>query len=258
MKGATADVGDGPMVAIVARSADGNKELSSKLTRLGIRPLSVETVKFLGPSDWSPVDAALRRLETFDWVVLTSARGASAFADRLGKLHVRPSGGHPRIAAVGEVTAERLEKLGLHVDFVPSEYLTASVGKELPRRHGVRVLLLRAEGANDEIVGRLEERRFRVKSLPIYRTRSIIAPLRSGGAVLDAQVVVLGSPSEVEGLVRRLPAAALGTLRKKAVAACIGPVTARAATRAGFRHVISPRLHTFDALLMEVERLVLP
>ena len=258
MKGATADVGESPLVAMVARSADGNKELGSKLMRLGIRPVSVETVKFLGPSDWSPIDAALRRLKTFDWVVLTSARGANAFAERLERLHVRPTGGHPRIAAVGEVTAERLEKLGLRVDFVPSEYLTASVGRELPRRHGERVLLLRAEGANDEMVGLLEERRFRVMSLPIYRTRSITAPLRGSRAVLDARVVVLGSPSEVEGLVRRLPAPALRTLQEKAVAACIGPVTASAARRAGFSHVVSPRLHTFDAIHMEDKRSVLP
>lgn len=245
------------LTAVVARSAEGNRWLSIRLKRLGIQPVPVETVEFLGPPDWSQVDDALRGLGRFDWVVLTSSRGAEAFAGRVRRLALDRKDVFPKIAAVGEVTAAKLEKEGFHVDFVPSEYLTATVGKELPPRGANRVLLLRAEGASDEMVRALERRGFRVTSVPIYRTRFVRTRFR-GGDVDRADVVLLGSPSEVSGLVRRLPPAVLRSLRLKAVAACIGPVTANAAREAGFRRVLSPRLHTFDALLMEVRRTVHP
>ena len=36
-----------PLTAVVARSAEGNRWLSTRLKRLGMRPISVETVEFL-------------------------------------------------------------------------------------------------------------------------------------------------------------------------------------------------------------------
>ena len=189
--------------------------------------------------------------------MLTSARGAEAFDSRVRKLALDRGDDFPKIAAVGEVTAAMLEKEGFHVGFVPSEYLTAAVGEELPPRGRNRVLLLRAEGASDEMARALRRRGFEVTSVPIYRTRFVRTPFRGKG-VERADVVLLGSPSEVSGLVRRLPPATRRVLQARAVAACIGPVTAKAAKEAGFRRVVSPRLHTFDALLMQVRREVRP
>ena len=246
-----------PLTAVVARSAEGNRELTARLGRMGIRAVPVRTVDFLEPSDWSEVDGALRRLGGFDWVVLTSARGAEAFESRMRKLGLERDGCLPKVAAVGEVTAARLEKEGFHVDFVPSEYLTEAVGEELPFHGANRVLLLRAEGASEGMGRALRKRGFAVTSVPVYRTRFFRTHVRAGD-LGGADVVVLGSPSEVSGLVGRLPPAALRSLRAKAVAACIGPVTARAAREAGFKRVLSPRLHTFDALLMEVRRTLRP
>ncbi|MDG6910538.1 MAG: uroporphyrinogen-III synthase [Nitrososphaerota archaeon] len=251
MKGATPG---GPKV-VLARSADGNRKLSVRLRLLGMRPVPVDTVEFLEPSDWSEVDRALLDLARFDWVVLTSARGAEAFVDRARRLGIDHAKRFPRVAAVGEMTAEYLKKKGFEVGFVPSEYLTATLGEELPREFGDRVLLLRAENASPEIIGILARRGFTVTSIPIYHTRTVGTRVR-GIQADGADVVLFGSPSEVEGLVRRLPPAVLRRLRSKAVAACVGPVTAKAAREAGFKHVLSPRVHTFDALLMEVRRSV--
>lgn len=247
----------GPRIpkVIVARSAEGNRELSVKLRRMGMRPVPVETLKFADPSDWRRVDESLRSVGGFDWIVLTSVRGAESFAKRVRRRGVSVTGRFPRIAAVGEKTAERLKEHGYRVDFVPSEYLTVSIGRQLPTDFGKWVLLLRAQGASEEVAKVLRKRGFHVESAPIYSTRVVGTTLK--GARLDqADAILLGSPSEVEGLVRRVPDAVLARLKEKALAACIGPVTARAARKAGFRHVLSSKLHTFDALLTEVGGLV--
>lgn len=239
---------------VVARSAEGNRALSVKLKSLGMVPVPVDTVEFLEPSGLARVDQVLAGLSRFDWVVITSARGAAAFADRLRRLGVRQGAQTPRIAGVGEMTAQRLGSEGLEADFVPSEYTTSALGRELPAEFGKRVLLLRAEKAGREMADILRERGFSVTSVSIYRTRFVRGTFR--GDVGDADAVLFGSPSEVEGLVGRVPPEALGRLRKT-LTACIGPVTAKAAREAGFEHVVMPKLHTFDALLAEVRRSVL-
>ena len=240
---------------IIARSAEGNRELSAKLRRMGMRPIPVETVRFAALPDWGRVDRYLRAESRFDWIVLTSVRGADSFAERLRRRGASAGGTPPRIAAVGEKTAERLKEEGFRVDFVPTEYLTASMGRELPAKFGKRVLLLRAQGAGGEMAKLLRGRGFQVESAPIYSTRFVGTRLK-GAKLGHVDAVLLGSPSEVEGLVRRLPDDVLARLEERALAACIGPVTARAARKAGFRHILSSKLHTFDALIAEVSGLV--
>ncbi len=244
-----------PKSVVVARSADGTRELAAGLKRLGVRPIPVETIEFQEPSDWADVDEVLKGLTLYDWVVLTSARGAGALGARVRELSVTRSRERPRVAAVGERTAARLESEGFRVDFVPSKYTTACLGRELPRGFGEKVLLLRADSASEELERILKERKFSVTSVPVYRTRVLSSPFRGTG-VEGAAVVVFGSPMEVEGLSRRLPVSAYRKLRSDAVAACIGPVTAKAARRAGFRRVSSPNPHTFEELLMVVKRSV--
>lgn len=244
----------GPKV-VVARSAEGNSELSGRLRELGTLPVAVDTVEFLEPSDWSEVDGALANIGRFDWVGLTSPRGASIFARRMRSAGRLSGEASPRIAAVGEKTAETAREEGFEVGFVPSEYTTVALGEQLPKEAGMRVLLLRAERADDEVVEVLKGRGFSVTAVPIYRT-GFIQGRYHGPGVEDAKAVLLGSPSEVEGLVRRLEPKVFETLRSGAVAICIGPVTAKAAREAGFGQVLTPRIHTFDALLMEVGRAV--
>lgn len=241
---------------LIARSAEGNRVLSAMVRKMKMRPIPVETVKHAEPSDWGRVDESLRSAGRFDWIVITSVTGAESFAERLKGLGLRPTEGFPRIAAVGEKTAQRLKEEGFQVDFVPTEYLTASIGRELPADHGKKALLLRAQGASGEAAKLLRKRGFQVKAASIYRTR--LVGTRWRGSKLDrVDAIILGSPSEVEGLVRRLPASVLAGLKEKALAACIGPVTAGAARRAGFRHILSSRVHTFDALLTEVRGAVI-
>ena len=217
-------------------------------------PIPIDTVEFIEPSDWSRVDRELSHINRFDWVVLTSPRGASLFASRMRGLGLGP-GGHPRVAGVGKSTADRLAQEGFKVGFVPSEYTTAALGRELPLSLGSRLLLLRADIAGEEMVTILEGRGFSVTSVPIYHTR-FVGGRYAGRSAGSARAVILGSPSEVEGLERRLAPTLSRRLKSEALAMCIGPVTAKAAKAAGYERIVTAKLHTFDALLMEVSRSV--
>ena len=92
-----------------------------KYTHLGTivhRPM----VKCVGLEDCSQLDRALERLETFDWLIFTSANGAKYFFERLKckGLDARALASM-KVAAIGKTTAKRLTAFGIVADLVPEK-----------------------------------------------------------------------------------------------------------------------------------------
>ncbi|MDA4117590.1 MAG: uroporphyrinogen-III synthase [Thaumarchaeota archaeon] len=239
---------------VITRSREGNEQLAARLGAIGFEAISIETMTFLPPEDWSQVDASLTRLGDFDWLALTSSIGARSFAERMRELSLDvPWIGKPAVAAVGDKTSETLQEVGISVDFVPSVFLTRALARELPRGRGDKVLLLRSDIADPGAVPALERAGFKVKEHAVYRTRSTAKPgdqRIAEAQVADADAIVFGSPSAVGGFVARLEAGARDSLMTRNVlVVCIGPVTAEAAKEQGFGRIVTPTSHTFDSLL---------
>lgn len=242
---------------VITRSRKGNAGLAKSLKALGFEPIEMDTIEFLPPEDWSRVDSSLKDLRSFDWVLFTSATGAEFFAGRMRALGLAlPWTGRPTVAAVGEMTSAALQREGIAVDFVPEEYLTKVMAEQLPTGRGRAVLMLRADISDPEAVATLDGKGFKVTDLAVYRTSSIKGEegASTGHEVTDADAVVFASPSAVEAFAGRLDAAALAALADRALAVCIGPVTAAAARRRGFGRVITPKTHTLESLVEELSR----
>jgi uroporphyrinogen-III synthase len=241
---------------VITRSRKGNAGLAKSLKALGFEPIEMDTIEFLPPEDWSRVDPSLKDLGRFDWVLFTSATGAEFFAERMRALGLPLSWrGRPAVAAVGEKTSAALQREGIAVDFVPEEYLTKAMAEELATGRGRVVLMLRADISDPEAVAALEGKGFQVTDLAVYRT----SPIKEEGAsaepaLKDADAVVFASPSAVEVFVGRLDAAGLAALAGRALAVCIGPVTAAAARQRGFGRIITPKTHTLESLVEELCR----
>ncbi len=236
---------------VIARSKEGNQELAGRLVELGIDAFGVETIVFEEPSDWSEVDDAIRSTDRYDWVAFTSPRAVGHFLARLSNLGFDARSHFPHLAAVGSKTASGLEKAGFRVDFVPERYLTSALAEGLPSGFGKRVLLLRADIGDRALSVALVRRGFEVTDLAIYYTRIVpgnVDPRELG----DPTLVVFASPSEVRGFKSRVRPELFRGIAEKAIAVCIGPVTAKEAKAAGFRAVDTPSQHTLDALLEKV------
>ena len=249
----TQSEGTQTMKVVVTRSKEGNADLTRKLTALGFRVVAVETMSFLPPEDWLEIDASLSNLPHFDWLVLTSAIGADHFIQRMRDLSLElPWKGKPAVAAVGAKTSEALGREGIRVDFVPSEYLTRVLADELPRNVGKKVLLLRADIADPAVVASLTYNGFHVYEHAIYRTTPEGTRVATE-ELADVDAIIFASPSAVRGFVATQSPTALSSMKTKGVlAACIGPVTAKAAKESGFEHILTSRIHTFDGLIEEL------
>ena len=238
---------------IVTRSKEGNRELGESLREAGFEAISVDTLSFFPPSNWSEVDGRLRSLHQFDWLIFTSGVGATFFIRRMNKLLLETRWrGKPSVAAVGPGTREILERAGIKVQFIPSEYLTMKLAFELPLDRGKKVLLFRADIAEGDLLRTLQRRGFLVEERAIYRTRFILGEYEADLGSADA--IIFASPSAIEGFCNRITPQTVGSLIAKPVL-CIGPITARAAKARGFKRIITPNVHTFDSLVRELRRL---
>ena len=220
-------------------------------------PLAVEEyppMTFAPPLDWAPVDAAIRRLDAFGAVALTSPRAARAFAERVASIAGRGEIGTV-IWAAGAGTAEGLgDALGpIRMPDAPAvgERGAARALAEAVLAAGTEkpVLFPCGDLRRDELPARLRDEGLGVEEVVVYR--SVLAgEIDARRAAERAQVLVVASPSVADLLARACPPG----VRPPLVA--VGPTTAAAARASGWVPAGVAARPSADALVAAVRTLV--
>ena len=234
---------------LVTRPRAQAGELAALLDARGLASVQVPTVEIDETGTAAALDEMLDSLGGAAWLVLTSANGARAVADRLRALgRGLPAG--TRVAAVGPTTADTLRRAGVAVDHVPRRYLTVAIGDGLGDVSGRRVVLARADAATEDLGDVLRRRGAIVHEVVAYRTvEGPSAGRDSLRAALNGELdgVTFTSGSTVRGLMRM--ASLIDRTRARSLPAfCIGPVTAATARRAGFAVAAVAAEHTAAGL----------
>src|SRR5438093_12988 len=71
---------------LITRAARQSAELRSQLEGLGARVIECPTIQIVPPKTWKPVDEAIRRLNTYQWLLFTSTNAVEQFMDRMGDI----------------------------------------------------------------------------------------------------------------------------------------------------------------------------
>jgi uroporphyrinogen-III synthase len=159
----------------VTRAEQQLGEARRLFTATGAAVIDLPALVVTPPDDWGPLDDALAELETFHWIVFSSANGVEAVQQRLARrgsnLAHRPAG--LRLAAVGRKTARCLEEIGAPADFVPPAYVADSLIEHFPvSGWGLRLLLPRVQsGGRTVLAEAFGEAGARVVEVPAYETR---------------------------------------------------------------------------------------
>jgi len=228
--------------------------LARALADSGAILLPFPTVRISPPTDPRPLDEALRRWTSYDWVVFTSSNGVDQVIARAGSLGVplRADGG-PKIAAVGPATMEAAEAAGLLVQAMPSEYLTDAIADAIGTVEGRRILLPRSSLARRSLADILRARGAHVDEVDAYDSLAASPDPSRLGRAPRVDLVVLTSASAVRNLASILPPSTFERIRATAVAACIGPVTAEAARELGLRVAVVAEEHTVPGLVRSLQ-----
>ncbi len=157
---------------VVGRARHQASDLSSGLRKLGADVAEIPFIEIRKPRSYKPLDSALKNLEDYDWLILTSVNGVEALWERLHKLRLTKRRlKHLKVTAIGPATKKAIEKRGVKVNVVPEEYVAESVVESLRDQvAGKRVLLARARVARDVIPRELRKLDAAVDVVEAYET----------------------------------------------------------------------------------------
>jgi uroporphyrinogen III methyltransferase/synthase len=240
---------------LVTRAAEQAAVMSERLRALGAEPIELPAIAIVRPESFDELDAAIERLGDYRWVIFTSANAVEAFFARLemkGK-DARAFGG-VQLAAVGTATATSLRQFGLRADFVPERFVAEELLTGLLEQGAGegRILLPRAEQARDVLPDGLRAAGAEVDAVSVYRiipgtpAPQLLARVQAG----EIDIITLTSSSTAHNLATLLNGQ-LVPLRK-AMVACISPLTAKAARAAGFRVDVVASEYTIPGLIAAV------
>jgi uroporphyrinogen-III synthase len=246
---------------LVGRARHQAGALSAELRKLGAQVLEIPFIEIRNPRSFRPLDSALKNLNTYDWLILTSVNGVEAMWARLEKLRLNFADFSAvrkiRVAAIGPATKKAIQQRGAKVDVVPKEYVAESVVRSLRAKvKGKRILLVRAKVARDVIPRELRKAGAHVDVVEAYET---VVPassrLRLRAAFTNPnkrpQVVTFTSSSTVKNF-----AALLGRRKQLRFAATrmasIGPVTSATLRELGLPVDIAAKEFTIPGLVAAI------
>lgn len=245
---------------LVTRTRSQASDLVRKIEDLGGETYEFPVIEVQKPDDKTleSTDVAIERLDEYDWVFFTSVNGVEYFFEHLERLGKDVRALYKaRIAAVGPATKEALRKYGISSEELPGRFqaegLFEKFGDEL--KAGQQVLLPRGNLARSWLPEVLTEKRLAVTEAVMYET---VPTLEEDDELLrllhkrGIHIVTFTSSSTVTNFLIALknmgfddPVQAL----KDVKVACIGPVTADTAEKAGLRVDILAVESTIDSLV---------
>ena len=254
---------------VVTRTADQAPEFCRKLEAAGFAPVAFPAIQLM-PLPTASLEAALKKLDTFDWLVFTSGNAVdfffqSAISSRQSAVSNQSSAISPqqsvlppclKVAATGSATAEKLAALGISVDFIPDEFVGEALAAGLGNLTNQQVLLPRAKRGRPEIVALLQEAGAIVAEVPLYDTVTAVpTPDALTQLANGFEAVTFTSPSSVRNFLKIVDSRPdkfskpVRSMLETAVIICIGPITTDTARTLGLIVTLTPVTYTIDAMV---------
>ena len=240
---------------IVTRSRDQASIFAEMLIDRGATTIEFPTIDVVPPSSWEELDRAIHAVESYDWIIFTSANAVKFFMERLRGLgkDLRLLKG-VSICTVGPKTAESLEQHGLRADMIPSEFKAEGVLAALGGVNvkGKKFLIPRAKVAREIIPDKLREQGADVTVAVAYENvRPEADTDRIKKMFLEKKItaVTFTSSSTVHNFIEILGQKEYKTLLAGVTVACIGPVTAKTAEEFGMKTDVMPKEYTIPSFV---------
>ena len=246
---------------LITRSREQAGALARLFEAEGAQVLSVPTIEIVPPQSFQPLDKALKKIHSYDWLILTSVNGVQSLQRRMERAAIEP--GLLRrlnVVAIGPATKTALEAIGIRVDHVPSEYVAEALVETLRDRVcGKKILLVRAKVARDVIPQQLRKFGADVDVAEAYETtippnaRVKLRDALSAGQRPD--VITFTSSSTARNFVILLEPGTSPKDRLQGIKlAAIGPVTSDTLREVGLWVDIEATDYTMPGLVEAVSR----
>ena len=235
---------------VITRPWHQSQTLINRLKKKGAIPIVFPTIDIKMATQTTALDDAIKNIDQYDWVVITSANGVNYFLQRMEELNVDLSIlNNKKIATVGTVTQERLASRNIQVDFVPERFVADVLGATLPIQKGEKILLPQSDIAREKLIKQLEDRGATVNSFTAYETKLRPVKKEEVENLLAQNIdwICFTSASTSQGMEKAFKDNAIAI--PDIPCAVIGPVTYSAAIERGFNIKVVADPHTVDGLI---------
>jgi uroporphyrinogen III methyltransferase/synthase len=238
----------------ITRAREQAGVLREELATLGAKVIEIPTIELRPPDSWEPLDDAIKRLEEFQFLLVTSANGVRNVLARLAASgrDVRSLHGLT-IGAIGPATAAEFARTGVKVDLLPTEYVAEGLLAALGDRdvRGKAFLIPRAKVARDLVPRVLEERGARVEVVEAYQT---VVPEISQDELArlltpPPDAITFTSSSTATNLAKLLGENQFAETLRSAVIASIGPITSQTLRKLGLDVTVEAQESTMAGLV---------
>ena len=241
---------------VITRSRDQASVFAEMLIDRGATTIEFPTIDVVPPASWAELDSAIQTIESYQWIIFTSANAVKYFMDRLRGLgkDLRILKG-VNICTVGPKTAELLMQYGLKADLIPAEFKAEGVVAALLgglNVKGLKILVPRAKAAREIIPDKLREQGASVTVATAYenvRPTADVDRIKKLFAENKISALTFTSSSTVHNFVEILGQKEYKTFLQGVTVACIGPVTAKTAKEYGMKIDVMPKEYTIPALV---------
>jgi uroporphyrinogen III methyltransferase/synthase len=240
---------------LVTRARSQASSLSRGIEMLGGEVVEFPTIEIRPPQSYEPLDQAIQRISSYDWLMFTSVNGVEQFLnrfDQLGRTIADLAG--IEVGAIGPETAKRLIAAQIQPTLVPEWYQAEGILEALTKAtmREKKVLIPRAAKARDILPETLRQWGARVDVVAAYQTVlpqvdvSAVCRLFREGKI---DVVTFTSSSTVSNFAAMLQNQDLSVLLAKVTIACIGPITKKTLEDLGMRAEVVAEEFTIPGLL---------
>ncbi|NLY78873.1 MAG: uroporphyrinogen-III synthase [Lysinibacillus sp.] len=207
----------------------------------------IKTVELIQFNDLILLESA----KTYEWLIFTSQNGVEYFCKKMNRYRMDSSHFLGKIAAVGERTAELLERNGFQVSFMPTIYSADVFVKEFPFVSGENptCLFIRGEKAKDTLRTGLP---FSITEWNVYTTvedEKYINQLKNTIESNCNPVIIFASPSAVD-CYEKFVVPTIGW--HEVTIASIGHVTTKALEKHGAQVTYQPKKYTMQSVIEEI------
>ena len=189
---------------VLTRTPEQSKAMTRDLQDLGTEVISFPTIRLIPPPDESIIKEAIREIDTYEWIILTSVNAVEHFFKYLGKVDASTL---PKVAVVGPATEKALEKHG-GTAYVVAEsfqqeglvevFSTLPHSAQADKSHKGKVLMPRSLEARDVLFKSLPKLGYELTVAPVYKTVQAAYNPASLATLRSADAVVFTSPSTVK------------------------------------------------------------
>ncbi len=236
-----------------------------QLEEMGAEIIEFHTIEIVPPENWSELDKTIDKIESYNWLILTSTNGVKFFFQRLFERDrdIRDLKGI-KICAVGSKTEAAINKYGIKVDLIPREFNAEGLIEAFEKEHGtqntkhrlkgLKMLLPRAETARELFPQKVREFGGEIDVVTAYRA---VKPETHGKRIkrfLKEGKITIATFTSAATFNNFMEIAGedADALLEDVTIAVIGTVTAKAIEKAGLKVSIMPKEATIEAMVNEI------